>query len=80
VRASRGKNRFPFDREKQAAGQIPAHVEDLVDVGTPGQKMPWIHSLGIEARERKARQERQGNAIAYQLDISDRRSNGTHAL
>ena len=57
-KGSRQAGSFPFDRSKQAS--LPAHVEALVDVGTPGKKMPWINALGKEAKELKERQARQG--------------------
>ena len=53
---------FPFDRRKQAT--LPAHVETLVDVSTPGEKMPWINALGKEAKELKERMARQGKQHA----------------
>lgn len=53
---------------------MPEHVEALVDVAQPGQRMPWIHSLNVDARERKEEEERSGDRslqLAYQRRVTE---------
>jgi hypothetical protein len=55
----------------------------LVDVGSPGERMPWIHSLGVEVRERKEVQERRGDIAlqrAYRRRVTEARTQYTHLL